>query len=263
MKRVLAIADLHCGHLVGLTPPKWIGEKAAFRKQRERQWEWFAETVRPLRPFDLVILDGDAQTGPEKKSGGRDCLTTDRNVQTEMALAVIKFLRPKALLMTYGTPYHVGDEEDWEDTLLAQVKESKCIPGPVKLGAHETVDVNGLIFDVKHKIGGSSIPHGRFTPLARTALWNLYWAALKQRPRADVFLRGHVHYAADCGSHGDRWRVMTLPALQGLGSIYGSRQCEGTVHFGVTHFRVNSRTDWDYTVHVLEAAEFPAKVLRV
>jgi hypothetical protein len=262
-KRVLAITDTHCGHLVGLTPPRWIKNADAFLRQRERQWAWFAKVVDAHRPFDLLIHAGDAQTGPERRSGGKDCLDADRNAQTEMALAVIKFIEPRALLMAFGTPYHVGDEEDWESTLVAMVRESGCVRGGVQLGAHETADVNGLLFDVKHKIGGSTIPHGRFTALARTALWNLHWSARKQRPKGDVFLRGHVHYACDCGSPGDGWRTMTLPALQGLGSIYGSRQCEGTVDFGVTIFDVVDRTEWDWKTHLLSSAEFPAKVMRV
>jgi hypothetical protein len=262
-KRVLACADLHCGHLVGLTPPKWIANKEKYRSQRKTQWEWFATEIDKLRPFDLMILAGDAQTGREKKSGGKDCLEEDRNDQTAMAMEVIRFVSPESLLMTFGTPYHTGDEEDWEQTLFNAIAEAKLIPGKMKLGAHETADVNGLIFDVKHKIGSSTIPHGRFTALAKTALWNLHWSARKQRPKGDVFLRGHVHFHCDCGCPGDGWRTMTLPALQGMGSVYGARECEGTVDFGFVHFDVLSKTDWDYRVHLLQPSEFPATVMEV
>jgi hypothetical protein len=86
-------------------------------------------------------------------------------------------------------------------------------------------------------VGGSTIPHGRFTATAKERLWNVLWNERELRPKAQVILRGHVHYATFCGEPG--WVAMTLPALQGMGTRYGGRVCSGTVHWGAVIFDVN------------------------
>jgi len=213
-----------------------------------------------------VIIAGDCIDGKGKKSGSREQLTTDRHEQVEMAREAINEIQAGRIVITYGTPYHSGSDEKWEKVLAEELANDRgqrlgakgC---DVRISAQETVDVNGLIFDVKHKVGRSSIPHGKFTPLARTKIWDRIWAEVGQRPAADVILRGHVHYHCHCGT--PEYLAMTLPALKGLGDEFGAEQCDDIIHFGLVWFDVKSKDDWCWQNSLLKWRTMPATVVKV
>ena len=237
MKKVLVMGDTHCGHWVGLTPPGWwANEKgdsvaSAFANQQRQCWEFFCNKLEKYKPFDVLIHAGDCIDGKGERSGGTELIEPDRNEQVNMALKCIKQALSKKtkVVMVAGTPYHTGMGEDFEQQIADRLD--------TKLHDHASVEVSGVTFDVKHKIGSSNIPHGRHTAMARERAWNIMWNDHMSIPKADVLLRGHVHYYDFCG--GSNWLGMTLPALQGLGSKYGARQCSGTVDFGFVVFTIN------------------------
>jgi len=246
-KRLLVMADTHCGHKVGLTPPDWHyqGEFTKgththkIAKIQRELWGFYADTIESLRPIDRLIFNGDAIDGKGKKSGSSEQATADRVEQCDMAAECINFVKAKKVIMTYGTPYHTGQEEDWEDVVAGKVKNL------VKLGGQEWPVINGLCFDVKHKVGSSTIPHGRMTALARARLWNQIWhAEHEQQPQAHVLIRSHVHYHNYCG--GDGWLAMTTPGLQGFGSHFGVRLCEGLVQIGMLVFDIKKNGDYEW-----------------
>lgn len=253
MKRVVVIADLHCGHAVGLTPPAWqwpidgetTDHKAKFGKVQREVWNWYAETIGKLQPVDILVVNGDAVDGNRARAA--EMLTTDRNDQVDMACKCINGPNAGKILMIYGTGYHTGKEEDWERNIADSVKADH-------IGGHEWLDVNGLIMDFKHKIAGSTIPHGRMTAIARTQLWNTVWNSEHERqPKADVLVRSHVHYHNFCG--GPSWLGMTTPALQGYGSSYGVRECEGVVDIGLVSFDVISKKEFTWVAHTPELSQ--------
>jgi hypothetical protein len=228
-KRLLVISDLHCGHISGLRKEKGFG-----------YWDLFSKEIDRLRPFDVCLCNGDLIDGKGERSGGTEQLTTDRRQQKDMAIEVLDYIDAKQYLFTYGTPYHVGKEEDWE--ALVADKFSARISG------QDYFQINGVTFHAKHKISGSTIPHGRFTALARQKTWNLFWNEYDEVPKVNVFIRSHVHYFAYCGD--ESFLAVITPALQGWGSKYGERQCEGTVGFGFVVFDVASLEDWKWTPYV-------------
>ena len=233
MKTIVVMGDTHCGSRVGLTPPKWqYNADTAHGKLQRLCWDFYADNVP--RGADALIYMGDAIDGKGERSGGTEQNRADRHEQCLMACECVRAAAPKRVLMCYGTGYHVGTDEDWEDV----VKDMLCAEGiPAELGPHEAVEVDGLVFDIKHKVGSSAIPHGRHTAIARERLWNLEWCQRGQRAKADIILRAHVHYFNYAG--GAEWFGATLPGLQGLGGKYGSRECAGTVDFGFLVFRVD------------------------
>jgi len=245
-KRVVAIGDLHCGHKGGLTPPEWWSQEPGWRSLEEESWRRYCEMPKRHRPVDLLIVNGDAIDGRGERSGGRELLTTDRRVQCDIARVCIEAWGATDIVMSLGTPYHTGQLEDWERVLA-------CDCG-AEIHAHPFVKVDGVTFDIKHKIGSSSIPHGRYTALARSKLWNRLWRERDMQPEARVLLRSHVHYHVYLGGPG--WLGMTLPALQ-MGSDYGRRQCEGVVDWGVVVFDVEkeSITNWEADTCVLQEAK--------
>ena len=250
-KRVLVVSDFQCGHLVGLTPPGFDADREPVRHRefydmRRTIWRWFKRTVNKLSPIDILIVNGDAVDGKGQASGGTEQLYMDRNDQAEMAAAVIRTIDAKKIVMSYGTPYHTGQLEDWEDAVARDVEAEK-------IGGEDVIDVNGLIINYRHHVGRSTIPHGRFTPIAKEMLWNMLWAERGEYPKADVLIRSHVHYHVYCGSPG--WLAMTTPALQGYGTKYGGRRMSGTVDIGMVVFDVKSKERYTWMSELLRLTE--------
>jgi len=254
IKRVLAIGDFHCGQSAGLTPPGYeISPLVGPRHQAVRRatWDFYAAKVNEIKP-DVVIFNGDAIDGKGQSSGGTELLYADRNVQVDMAVDCLNTIpgKPK-IVMSYGTAYHTGKEEDFEDQIADRV-------GAERIGGEDVIDVNGLIINYRHHIGSSSVPHGRHTAIAKEVLWNKLWAMRGEYPQADVILRSHVHYHIFAG--GADWLGMTLPCLQGYGSKYGGRRMSGTIDVGMVHFDVQSKESYTWKSHILRypAADVPS-----
>ena len=248
MKRVVVISDLHSGSDVGLTPPDWQQDIL-----QAELWEVYAEMIEALRPIDVLIVNGDLIDGKASRWGGTGLITTDRHIQSDMATEAIAFTDATEIYLTYGTPYHTGRGEDWE----AIVARNLGVPIEPQLW----VNVNGVVFDAKHFTSASSVPYGRHTTIARDRLWNILWADMEQQPKSDIFIRSHVHYFNYCG--GTNWVAMTTPALQGLGSKFGSRIPSGTVDFGLVYFDVydDGSFSWDVDTILIETQKSQAYVV--
>ena len=250
MKRVVVISDLHCGHKTGLTHPDFepggfVNDSPAHRLSlmRREYWAFYARTIEALQPIDVLVVNGDAIDGRGEKSGGTELLEADRHKQCEMAQAAIEVCRAGAIRMTYGTPYHTGDKEDYEGII------AKAVGAEIK--DIVSLDVSGLVFDIRHHIGGSQSPIGRHTAIDREGLWNILWSERGERPKANVIIRSHTHYFK-YGGDADSLGIIT-PALQGLGGKYGGRRMSGTVDFGLISFDVESGDEWSWNHHILRA----------
>ena len=259
-KRVLAMGDMHCGHVAGLTPPKWQYRREsedAYQKQfgemQHHEWAWYSKLMEKLQPIDILIVNGDCLDGKGEASGGTELITTDRREQVLMAAECINTAKAKSIYMTIGTPYHSGKEEDWEAVLASEV-------GADKIGCHEWYDCNGLVFDCKHFVSGSIIPHGRHTAIARDKLWNELYAIRGGQPAADVFLRSHVHYYNYCGEP-DKLMII-LPALQ-VWSKYGAKRHSGIINTGVVSFDVVGKRDFAWQAHLLDMKAFAPVPIKV
>jgi len=244
-KRVLAIGDMHCGHFAGLTPPPWQVQYAHNAPVRFKQrsimqreaWDHFESVVKSLGHIDVMIVNGDSVDGKGKRSGGVELITTSTTEQAEMASECIKFVGASEVHMTHGTGYHVTtDGEECEDWIAREAKAT--------IGDHVWLDINGCVFDVKHHLGSSSIPHGRATQLAKEYVWNRLWEEIDGAPKGNIFIRSHVHYHIHVGDSLN-YLAMTLPPLQGPATKFGAQRCSGTVNFGLVHFDVPNDFDGD------------------
>jgi len=248
MKKVIALGDLHSGHRAGLTPPQWqypirggTKQRNAWGKSQHETWGAYLDLIEKTKPpIDLLIVNGDLIDGRGQLSGSTELLTTDRVEQAQMAYEALKIWGARKVVISYGTPYHVAADGDDLERSIAE-----SLGGEIH--SHPFVEVEGVTFDIKHKVGSSSIPHGRGTPLAKEWLWNLLWAEREEQPKADIILRSHIHYFSYIGDTG--WIAMSMPALQIAGTKYGGRQCSGTVDWGLVEFNVDAG-EFEWKAHI-------------
>ena len=208
------------------------------------------EKVGP--PIDLLIVDGDAIDGRGEKSGGRELITSNRNEQIEMAYDCLKIWEARKVICAAGTAYHCGLLEDFEENL------AKNLGG--EFHSHPFVRIEGVTFDVKHKVGRSGIPHGQGTSIAKERLWNTqWWIDDEGQPLADIVLRAHIHtFHFDGGAN---WLAMILPCLQGA-TIYGSREASGTIDWGLIEFGIDAG-QYEWTKHIVHLKSFKQEVIEV
>lgn len=258
MKRVVAIGDLHCGHRAGLTPPGFFSSKSEtpyIHSLQREMWERYSRLVRAYRSPDLLIVNGDSIEGKGTRSGGTELIVSDLIEQRDMALKCIQPWNAKRIVMTYGTACHVSTTsgEDIE-TLVAE-------PLGAEIKSHAFIDVDGVIFDVKHHLGSSAIPHGRHTAMAREKLWNFLWNEIDDQPKSNVIIRSHVHYHTFCG--GPNWIGLTLPALQAAHTKYGARRCSGVVDWGIATFNIDKKEIASWQVHVQRLVSAKSEVVKI
>jgi hypothetical protein len=223
MKKLLVVSDLHCGHTVGLSPPC-----RHTNTKRRHLWNLYVDILNEIGDIDILVCNGDAIEGKGERAGGSE-VEEDMNDQVEMATECLLMAGADEVYMTFGTPYHTGKATDYEKFIAANLGAD--IRDMLELS------IEGVNFNFKHKISGSTIPHGRFTPIAREKLWNILWNEYEVQQKAAVIVRSHVHYYALAGGH--NWIGFITPSLKGLGDKFGSRQCINTVDFGALLFEID------------------------
>lgn len=261
-KRLLVVSDFHCGHKVGLTPPDWwyddrvaTGRNAKIAKYQRELWNWYEATIKSIRPVDYLVVNGDAIDGKGGRSGSSEQAQADRNEQCKMAVKCIDMVKASEVGIIYGTPYHAGTEEDWEFTI------SEMVETPVMfVSGQKFFELNGVMFDFKHKIASSTIPHGRFTAIAREQLWNTIWSSRGQQPKADVIVRSHVHYHIIDEDPAGEWTGIITPGLQGFGSNYGVRQVSFTIDIGMIYFDVKENKEWALKTKLAQLSQQKARI---
>ena len=245
-KRLLVLADRHVGHRVGLTHPMdnpKMEENLIAWEYREFLYDWFQKEVKALGKIDVTVENGDAIDGKGPKSGGTEQIEMDRHAQAKMAYNGVKWIRTKEYRMVYGTGYHTGNLEDYEDVV------ANLLGCPKPSGTLD-LEINGVVFNFKHKVGGSSIPHGRATAQLRDKVWSRQWADRGEYPDCDVQVRSHNHYFGYGGDAEFLW--IATPALQGYGwNKYGTRIMSGTVDYGFVHFDITDKGDVTWAPHIL------------
>lgn len=226
-KRILFIADTHCGAKGGLTPPPWQIPSSrddlcrhAWHAIQYEGWRQYLSWLDECGPVDCAVHLGDAIDGTSSRSGGTEALTLDLAEQCAIARECIRHVRAKRWIMLYGTPYHTaGDGQDWDAQLARDIG--------AEIHDHCWVEVNGAIIDAKHKCGGSAVPAGGDAYLRGEILWSHEWALRHGWPLPTEIVRAHVHRArvVDC--------ARSVPGLE-LWTKYGGRQCRGVVDFGLS-----------------------------
>ena len=237
--RMVVISDLHCGHVHGLTPPKWQSDR--YSSQRSL-WEAYVALVKGTGKVDLVVCNGDAVEGKGYRNEGIELITSDRLEQAEMATEALELFDTKKYRLTHGTPYHGGASENFELAVASALG--------AEIESRMALDVNGLLFDIRHHSPGSATPMGPVALLQREKIM----AILDERiDKGGVSVRSHVHkFYAAIDHHG---AVFTTPCLQ-THTEYGARRCSGDIDLGFMLFEVTSKEVWAWAVKKIDVRIF-------
>lgn len=259
---MVAMGDTHCGHMCGLTPPNWQnsrrGEewKKLIRGQKQL-WSAYVDALNDVRNIggqvNVLLVMGDLIDGRSEKSHAWECWWPDGKEQRGMAMRCLREANAETVRAVRGSPYHVGRSERWEDLII------EALGGTIE--SQQYIDVNGLIFNLKHKTGNrSSVPHGRFTPLARADLWDELKGSRGTAPKSDIILRAHCHHYGMIGT--SRSQGYFVPALQGF-TGYGEESNEGDVDFGLLQFLVWSKEKWQVIPHFIKVSAYVQRATKV
>jgi len=265
-KTVAIIGDLHCGHRVGLTSPsydarpdtdktsqRYYNQIARWYPIRRALWREYGKFQRAVGTPDVLIVNGDMVDGAGGKSGGTELIQKDVGIQCDMAVSAINSWGAPKVFMTYGTAYHTGVTRDDEDDIAERCQAD--------IKSHQFLDIEGVTFDVKHHpAAGGNLPHTRKGPVT-DMLHNVFWAERELQPKADVFIRSHLHWFGFIGN-GDYLGIQ-MPALQGMGSKFGARRCHGLVDFGMVHFVVHKGEILEWKAHLSIVKEQQATATKV
>lgn len=240
-KRILILSDLHCGHRHGLAH-----QDQCVNQYQKKAWDFFIKGIKKNGPYDIVFCNGDLIDGKQQKCGGIELITSNPEEQCDMAIKIlrkIQFLNKNKSLNYYftrGTPYHTGSDIDYENLIAREFRNGD----KKNIDERLLVKVNGITFDLRHKIGSSSLPHTRMSPIAREISIAMLKETAEQRAKVDIIIRSHVHYYTMIETL-DRVAIST-PALQ-FGSAYGERQCNGITDFGFLVCEVGKNKEIKWT----------------
>lgn len=197
MTRIVFISDVHVGSSYAVLPddarnPEDGSPIPQNRWQRELYRFW-CQLAERLSPVDIIVLLGDLIEGPQtrEKFGTLKIL----NVQHQAEVFVEMFRKTwkwRKLYVVRGTDYHVSVTGVHVEEWIAQRLGAEKIDEAKHSATDITLEVNHRKIHAAHHVGVSTVPHYRFTPLARemwlARLFDDYFG------RIDVVARGHVHY---------------------------------------------------------------------
>ena len=227
-KRIVVMSDAHTGHQFGLTPPDWQYrednyEMADVARVQKESWNWYIDTIDRIgKDIDILIFNGDLLDGGGEISKNTEVYTSDKALQANIGVQCLSLWNAKEVFMTRGTPYHTGKGEDFED--IAAEKLGATIDDELNL------ELYGKIYNIRHKVSGSSLATGKVTGLLKSAIWNQLTANYNGQKKADVVIRSHVHKMA---IYQDSTLLgIVTPCLQ-ISSKFARKQLDGFSDFGL------------------------------
>lgn len=114
---------------------------------------------------------------------------------------------------------------------------------------HAWLEYAGVVMDIKHHIGSSTVPGSVPPALTRDAVWNLLWAEKELQPRANFFVRSHLHKFVAVMD--DDWVAMVTPALQGW-TKYGAKRMSKTISYGFISYKISDKGDLTWKKHIMK-----------
>jgi predicted phosphodiesterase len=202
---------------MGLCPPDVVladGNPLILNKGQQylyQCWQHLLEVSAEVKP-DILIINGDLVDGEQRRSLGKEALSTMVTAQQKAAVSLLAPLArtAKEVYVIHGSAYHDGAQGEFVEPIAEQL-------GAV--GEHEgwharpflDLDVDGVLINVQHGIGTASGFY-QSTPLDKEAMWSVVSGVDHDRPKADLIIRAHIHRFVHLEF--PRRHVVVLPAWQ-------------------------------------------------
>lgn len=204
---LLAMADMHSGHKMGLLSPEvvlvretddgeseyWTPELGATQRWLWECYEWCLDEAAELAGDDEIVVlhAGDATQGDYHSGAMKDVTRDDQREIARVNLSRAARMRQVlAMRLTTGTAVHVPD--------AAEAKIAAALNGKdgveVRAAHHERLMLDGVLFDVAHH---GPPPGVRDWLKGNTALYYLKSCIYADRrlgkEPSRVYVRGHFH----------------------------------------------------------------------
>ena len=249
MVRTLWLSDMHCGSNAGLTPPDFwkLSRMSEFNQQ---VWEALSVLLGKIGKVDKIVTMGDLTEGDAVRSGCRDVWSPLAQDQAECAASALKSIREAvgtpecAIHGIKGTSSHTVFGGVDAEELVAE----KC--GFASLEFEDYFDFEGHVVHAKHNIGGNGMPHTRGNKLSTTNMWNLFEHDIGVAPRAQSFIRGHLHHYEMRGNA--RYTAMICPCLCGPFGEFGQRKCDGNINMGFMVSESDGEGGMNWTPYLID-----------
>ena len=141
---------------------------------------------------EVIIFNGDLIDGQQRRSTGREVVTSRIEMQAEACKDIIRTLPEVPMYFTQGTDYHEMPDGSAVEYWIAKELQSD-------FGDDLLIDECGIRMHVGHPIPVSATSwQYRTTPLARDLLLLALNSAEDKYGRVDVAIRSHAHYYCAC-----------------------------------------------------------------
>lgn len=216
----ILISDGHTGSVVGLWPPDapsdTEGGRHVLNPIQQYIWEcqqhaltvWLPQMTGTMPR--MALFHGDMVDGLQPKS---PIITDDGNLQVNAAVMAWRDLAGTCedRRAVTGTEFHAGKSGTWDNAVALGLQ---CTPDDAGrwAPAQTFVQIDNVIFDMAHHLGGSYVVASRYTPLQREYTDAAVSVYEGDWPRAQWIVRGHGHFYRWLPADG--CNVLALPGWQ-------------------------------------------------
>jgi len=189
--KILICSDLQVGSQYAVKPRNFVdchGKPEALNPIQEQitaKWEQMAKKEGAV---DYFIINGESVDGKQPANKGKELWTADMGDQIAAAVQLVKQVKYRHLIVTYGTPYHT-DENLNADQVFAEKIGAEKHGWEVSFKPKDS----DSIFHISHSIGVStSAWQYRTTGVAK----ELVAALLNEKELYNYsgIIRSHAHY---------------------------------------------------------------------
>jgi hypothetical protein len=238
MKKILVIADSHCGGRRGMLPPNYYYPDRDLHLEQSRVQEFTYERwhimCKTIGHVDAVICNGDMVEGLNRKGGGIDILVPDIMVQCDIGRVLLNEIDTDRFIFIQGSKYHVDDNPS-ADEMLCKMMNGEWY------GFFGDVMFDNITFNLQHYGPPSNRNSGGFTSMI---------AGIDELrldgDECDIYIKSHTHMFKYAG--GSNYLVVTTPCWKSLDD-YCSTKNQKRPDNGYILFNVEgSDYSWDYNI---------------
>ena len=197
---VVGVADLHCGSRSAICQFKnKVGDgQYEASKAQQALFDGWQQLAKDWKEPDALVVCGDAIEGKARKDSGVPTWTTSFFEQCLCAANLLDMFKPKSIYIIRGSGYHVDNNGDPVEEVLAQMMAKAGMP--VKRGGNgDELSADELFLRVRgettfhfaHRVSTGTSWY-RATPLAKEMVIGLLNATHKYK--ANITVRAHTHY---------------------------------------------------------------------